>query len=218
MLIAPLIAGMGGCIVHDQLTTLTINPDGSGDLLILRSNIRSTQRGSRAESEIADYQASFDAQTHDDFKRIRESGARLEMTMWLRKQVPMAHVMRASLPDAATLKKLATVKDASDTIIIEPRFTVSNAHRRLAFHFTVSPDQIPPPSSNADRLTHFKRARAMGISDFRIAICEGKIIDARGFIVANDGQSALLDVDEISSLLRAGDGNIEIFVQWETSN
>ncbi len=77
-----------------------------------------------------------------------------------------------------TLEKLATVRDASDTIIIEPRFTVSNAHRRLAFHFTVSPDQIPPPSSNADRLAHFKRARAMGISDFRIAICEGKIIDA----------------------------------------
>lgn len=218
LLIVPLIAGMGGCIVHDQFTTLTINPDGSGDLLILRSNIRSTEKGSRAESEIAEYRASFDAQTQDDFKRIRDSGASLEMAMWLRKQVPMAHLVRVSIPDAAALEKLATLRDARGTIIVTPKLTISDIHRRLAFQLTVGSDQIPTPNSNADRLTQFKRARASGISDFRIAISAGKIRDARGFTIASDGQSALLDVDEISSLLRTGNGDIEIFVQWDVSD
>ncbi len=218
LLIVPLVAGMAGCIVHDQFTTLTINPDGSGDLLILRSNIRSTEKGSRAESEITEYRASFDAQTQDDFKRIRESGARLETAMWLRKQVPMAHMVRVSIPDATALENFATVRDARGTIIVTPQFTISDTDRRLAFHLTVRPDQIPTTSSNADRLTEFKHSRASGISDFRIAMSTGKIRDARGFNIASDRQSALLDADGISSLLRAGNGNIEIFVQWEASD
>ena len=218
LLLVPVIAGMGGCIVHDQITTLTINPDGSGDLIILRSNIRSTEKGSRAETEIAEYHASFDAQTQDDFKRIRESGARLEMAMWVRKQVPMAHSIRASIPNAAALEKLASFRDARGTIVVTPKFTISDIHRRLAFHVTVSSEQIPTPSSNADRFANFKRTQASGISDFRVAVYGGKIMDARGFNIASDGQSALLDVDEISSLLRASNGDIEIFVQWEVSD
>ena len=213
-----LLAGMAGCIVHDQCTTLTIHPDGSGDALILRSNIRSTEKGSRAESAIAEYRASFDAQTQDEFKRIRASGARLETAMWLRKQVPMAHVMRVSIPDATALEKLASVRDARGTMMVQPEFTLSDTQRRLAFHVTVGSDSIPTPSPDADRLAQFKRARASGISDFRIAVAAGKIRDARGFNVARDGQSALLDVDELHALLHTGQGNAEIFVQWEAPN
>ncbi len=218
LLIVPFVAGMGGCIVHDQFTTLTINPDGSGELILFRSNIRSTKKGSRAESEIAEYRASFDAQTQDDFKRICESGARLEMAMWVREQAPMAHVIRASIPDAASLEKLATLGDGGSPISITPKFTITDTHRRLALQLTARSDHIPPPISDADRLTQFNHARASGISEFRIAIPAGKIRDARGFTIAGDGQSALLDVDEISSLLRADDGDIEIFVQWEVSD
>ena len=218
LLVFPVITGMAGCIVQDEFTTLTINADGSGDLIIFRSNIRSTKKGSRAETEMAEYRASFEAQTQDVFKRIRESGARLEMTLWVREQAPMAHVIRASIPDAASLEKLATLGDGGSPISITPKFTITDTHRRLALQLTVRSDHIPPPISDADRLTQFNHARASGISDFRIAISAGNIRDARGFTIAGDRQSVMLDIDEINSLLRSGNGDIEIFVQWEVSD
>jgi hypothetical protein len=49
---------------------LTINPDGSAEMTVLRSNIRSTEEGHKAESEIAEYRASFDGQTEDGWRTV----------------------------------------------------------------------------------------------------------------------------------------------------
>lgn len=36
-----------GCIVSDELTTITIQPDGSADWIRFHSNIRSTEKGEK---------------------------------------------------------------------------------------------------------------------------------------------------------------------------
>lgn len=218
LIMVPLIGTFCGCIVHDQLMTLTINPDGSADLIVFRSNIRSTEEGKKAEAEIAEYRASFDTRTQDDLRHIPESGARIERASWLRQQVPLANVVHATIPDASALEKLATLKDDDGAILVKTKFTISNTRRRLSFQVTIKPDQIPPATSDVNEVKRIKLPRASGISDLRIAVHTGKIVDARGFTIANDGQSALLDEAEVDSLLRAGKGNVEFFLQWEVFN
>jgi hypothetical protein len=51
-----LIVGlMAGCIVNDELTTITIQPDGSADIVKFRSNIRSSEKGRKGEAELQRY-------------------------------------------------------------------------------------------------------------------------------------------------------------------
>lgn len=216
-LVAPLIAVITGCIVSDQLTTLTINPDGSGDVILFVSNIRSTQEGEKGTAEISDYHAAFDARTQDDLRHLSESGARIERASWLREQPPLAHIVHATFPDAASLEKFATVKDGEGNEMVKTRFSVSNTSRRLSFKVTIKPDQIPPDPNSANDLKKQKLVRASGISETRLAFRNGKITDATGFLISEDKQSALLDLDEIFSLLRAGKGNAELFLEWEVA-
>jgi hypothetical protein len=43
-----------GCIVGDELTTITIHPDGSAQMVTFRINLRSTQSGQDGQRELAD--------------------------------------------------------------------------------------------------------------------------------------------------------------------
>ena len=65
---------VGGCVVGDQLTTITIHPDGSADLVEFRSKSHSTEKGDKAAKELAHYKASFETRADGDFARIREAG------------------------------------------------------------------------------------------------------------------------------------------------
>jgi hypothetical protein len=217
LFVASLLVTTGGCIVHDQLMTLTINPDGSAQLIVFRSNIRSTEEGQKADSEIAEYRASFNGQTQDEFRQISESGARIESAVWLRQQVPLANVLHATIPDAVALEKLATLKDDNGTLMVKAKFATSQTQRRLSFQVTMKPDQLPPEADASAGASQIQLARASGISEFRVAVTTGKITEARGFTIASDKQSALLDVANVISLARAGNGIAEFFVQWEVS-
>ncbi len=44
---------------------------------------------------------------------------------------------------------------------------------------------------------------------------EGEISAARGFNISSDGRSALLDENEIKSLIHSGDGDAVIFIEWD---
>ncbi len=46
---------IAGCIVSDELTTLTIQPDGSADWIKFQSNIRSTEQGAKGAQELAKF-------------------------------------------------------------------------------------------------------------------------------------------------------------------
>jgi hypothetical protein len=207
---------MSGCIVSDQLTTITIHPDGSADYVLFRSNLRSTEQGAKAEKELADYKASFDARAEDEFVRIRDCGGKILQANWIRSEAPFSNVIHAQFSDAAALEKFGSAKNEEGASQITTRFHRDGTRRRLTAQITVPRDSIKEPVEPTVQVP-IKQAWANGISETRIAIANGSIVAERGFIVASDKQSALLDGDEIEQLLRKGNGTLELFLEWEVT-
>lgn len=215
-LLLALIAG--GCIVNDQITTLTIHPDGSADLVIFQSNIRSTETGAKGDAEIRDYRTRFEARTQDEFARINACGGRIITASWVRDQVPMANIVHATLPTAETIERLGTWKEDDSSSSVSTRLVTSGVGRRLTVRISIAPDQISSAEVDGDPSRNQRLARAAGISELRIALSRGKITDARGFTVAADGQSCLLDLDQVEALVREGKGNAELFLAWDVAD
>lgn len=205
---------LSGCIVSDQLTTLTINPDGSADFVVLRSNIRSTEKGDKAENELANYKAKFDAKDDDEFVRIRESGGKLMQATWVRSRAPFSSVLHAQLPNVTALEKFASLKNEDGSPLITTKFHRDGSSRKLTVSITIPPTSIKsnPPATPAAESP--KQTLANGISETRIAVANGTITSARGFTVAHDKQSALLNGDEIDKIVRAAQGATELFLEW----
>jgi hypothetical protein len=204
---------LGGCIVSDQLTTLTIYPDGSADLVIVCSNIRSTMEGADGAKELAKYKANFDAKDEADFTRIKDSGGTIVNTAWIRDEPPYSNFVRAHFPDSAALEKFGTMERPDGEALIATRFSEDGATRRLTIRITTRSDEESTESGpNVEQL---RQNQADAIAETRIAVVDGSITDSRGFVVANDKQSALLDRAEIDNMLHAETGEAELFLQWE---
>jgi hypothetical protein len=209
------LATLGGCIVSDQLTTFTLQPDGSADLVVFHSNLRSTEQGDRAERELNDYRAKFDAGQQEDVVRVRAAGGRVVDASWIRQQPPMSYYVRALLPDAAALERFLTIRQEDGSPLIATRFHSEGSRRRLTVRVTMPANQQETQPPVAPDVKQIKQALADGISETRIAVVNGSITEARGFIVAGDKRSALLNDQEISDLLRQGEGTTELYLEWD---
>lgn len=209
-----LILVASGCVVGDELTTFTLNPDGSTDLVIFRSNLHSTEKGEKGEKELAEYRANFEKQADGEFRRIQDAGGEIILSSWVRAQAPFSNVIHARFPDTAALEKFWTVKDENNRPLITTRFEKDGKRRRATFQITVpeEKDRPPTPTSSAH---HVRQALANAISETRLAVTAGSITTARGFTIAEDRQSALMNADEISELIRAGKGEAELWLEWE---
>lgn len=218
MLLTALIAAaiLEGCIVSDQLTSLTIHPDGSADYVLFRSNLRSTEKGAKAEKELADYKAKFEAREENEFVHIRNCGGKIVQAAWVRSEAPFSNVIYAHYPNASALEKFGSVKNEDGSPLITTQFRRDGARRKLTTRITFPLDSIKesvePPTKEP-----IKQAWANGISETRIAVVSGSIVAERGFTVASDKQSALLDLDEIEQLLRNANGTLELFLEWEVT-
>ena len=102
---------VGGCIISDSLTTITILPDGSADWVRFQSNIRSTQSGLKAEQALQKFADTFDARQDADMKRIVESGGEILDARWVRNQKPFATVVSARFPTSSALTEFFTIRD-----------------------------------------------------------------------------------------------------------
>lgn len=213
-LAAILILVAGGCVVGDELTTFTLNSDGSADLVVFRSNLHSTEKGEKAEKELGEYQANFDKQADGDFQRMRDAGGQVMLASWVRGRAPFSNVVHARFPDTASLEKYWTVKGENDKPLITTQFRKDGGRRRLTFRITLPEKDEPAPAGSADA-HQIRQALANGISETRFAVTEGAITSSRGFTVAGDRQSALLNSKEISDLIRTGKGKAELWLEWE---
>jgi hypothetical protein len=206
-----------GCITGDEVTTLTVHPDGSADLVLFRSNLRSTQKGEDAKSELADYRKSFDARTDGEFVRIREAGGRLLDALWVRDQAPFSNVIHAQFPTSATLEKYWTMKNDDGSPMMTAHFTTDGPRRKLTLQITLAPDKIDLTQLSPSDVDQLRQNYADGISHMRIAVTDGSITAAQGFTVAADKQSALLNVSELAQLLQKGQGQAEAYLAWEVT-
>lgn len=213
-LASALVLFAAGCVIGDELTTFTLNPDGSTDLVVFRSNLHSTEKGEKGEKELVEYRANFDKQTGGDFRRIRDAGGQVVMTSWVRTRAPFSNVVHAHFPDAAALEKYWTLKDTDNNPLITTQFQKDGARRRLTFRITLPEDNEQASAAPADA-NQLRQALANGLSETRFAVTEGAITTAHGFTVASDRQSALLNTGEISDLIRMGQGRTELWLEWE---
>jgi hypothetical protein len=206
-----------GCIVGDELTTLTVHPDGSADLIMFRSNLRSTQKGDRAEAELADYHTKFDARTDNEFTRIAEAGGRLVDALWIRDQAPYSNAIHAQFPTASTLEKYCTMKNDDGSSLLTAHFSTDGPRRKLTLQIMLPPEKIDLAELSPSDVDQLRQHYADGISHMRIAVTDGSITAAQGFTVAADKQSALLNVSELAQLLQKGQGQAEAYLAWDVT-
>jgi hypothetical protein len=204
---------LGGCIVSDQLTTLTIHPDGSADFVRFQSNIHSNEAGTKGEEELRRFVEEFEAGKDSDVVRIAESGGIIVESRWVSRDVPFSTLVVARMPTAAVLEKFCTFSGERGETLVAGRFTEDDRRRKLSL--LISPSKVQEPSAPEIAASNSRQALANGFSEMRIAVTKGKIMDARGFTVASDKQSALLAPEEIDRLVRASRGQVELYLEWE---
>jgi hypothetical protein len=204
---------LGGCIVSDQLTTITIHPDGSADVLRVQSNVHSSESGDKAAEELRNYVDQFNGQKDTDQAGIKEAGGEVKESRWIRKEAPHANLVVARLPTAASLEKAFTIKGDNGETVVTARFTKDGMRRKLSLLVRLPLEQVAN-SPTEQSIKELRARQANGLSETRIAVTGGKITDARGFTVAEDKQSALLEPTAILDLLRT-QRKAEAFIEWE---
>lgn len=205
---------IAGCIVSDELTTITIQPDGSADWIRFQSNIRSTETGAKGAQELKKFVDEFDARSNSDFGRIKEAGGEVIEARWVRREEPFANLIKARFPTATAFEKFGTIKNEQGEVIAPARFTREGNRRKISLVIPVLRDEQPstqaPPSPK-----ELREQQASGFSETRIAVAGGRIVASQGFVVASDKRSCLLDANQIAELLRGRPEQVELFITWE---
>ena len=210
----PLLLGvlLVGCIVSDELTTFSIRPDGSADLVLYRSNVRSTEERSKAEEELRSYVERFDARQDSDAVRIREAGGEIVAAHWLRRELPCSNVVVARFPGAPALEKYLTIAGKDGELQLETHFSKEGARRRLRLVLRPPKDfKLAEPGN----VKETRQKQADGISETRFVVTDSRIVTTRGFTAAADGRSALFALDQLEELLHADPRRVELFLEWE---
>lgn len=208
------MALLAGCIVSDQLTTITIHPDGSADWVKFQSNIHSTEKGAKAAQELKKLVDDFDARKDADSLRIVEAGGKILDGYWVRSTEPYANLMTARFPTATALEKFCTIKGERGEVLAQARFTQDGSRRKLSLVIPV-PHEEKIEATATPTFKDLRDQQASAISETRVAVAGGKIIASRGFVVAADKRSCLLDTVQIDDLLRDRTEQLELFVEWE---
>lgn len=203
------------CIVSDQLTTLTIRADGSADWVRVRSNIRSSEAGKKGAEELKRFVEEFDRREGADFRRVLASGGEVLESRWLRREEPYANVVVARLPGASALETFYTFKGGKDGIVAKARFTESGRRRKLSIVIPPRAGETPEEEPTAEAL---RQSQADGISEMRIVVAGGRIVDSRGFTPASDRRSALLEPRRIHDLVARAEKDVEVFLEWELAD
>lgn len=202
------------CIASDEITTITILPDGSADWVRFQSHLRSTEPGEKGAEELRRFVADFDARRDPDFDRIGKAGGEVLSALWVRREEPYSTVLAARFPTAKALERFLRLEDDKGEPVIETCFG-QEAHRRRLSVKLRSPQEEPPGAAERPDFAGRLQEEANGLSVTRVAVSGGRITSARGFVVAQDRRSALVDPLAIQDLLHAGGGRAELRLEWE---
>jgi len=205
-----------GCIVGDELSTITIHPDGSADLVKVQTNVHSSETGAKADEELRRYVQEFNDKKDAEHLRILDAGGQIGESRWIRSEPPYATVIVGKLPTAAALEKAFTFKGDDGAVVVAAHFAQKGTRRKFSLQVTLPSDQVVN-STSEKTVEELRASQANGLGETRLAIAGGKIVDARGFAVASDKQSALLEPKVILELLKK-QREIEAFIEWELAD
>jgi hypothetical protein len=208
---------VAGCIVSDQITTITVQPDGSADWVKFQSNIRSTEKGAKGAEELRRFVEEFDSHKDADYIQITESGGEVLEARWVRREEPYATLMTARFPNWTELQNFATFKNEKGEVIAQAQFTQKDNRRRLSLVVPVPKDEKPTEQATLT-IEQLRQEQANGISETRVVVAGGRIIASHGFTVASDQRSALVDPAKLRELVQTGADQVEIFLEWKLVN
>lgn len=198
-----------GCIVSDQITTLIIQPGGSAEVIVVRSNIHFRGNDEKREEELEEYRRKFNDGEQFWFDRIQTSGGAIKETRWIKQSPPMANYLRGSLPNQEAVEKLFTLDNKWK---IRTNISTDGSTRTIKVTVTPPPEKkLSAPPADPEKI---RKKLANSISHTRIAIQNGKITDARGFVVANDKQSALVDQGAFPDRLWKENKRVKLVLAW----
>lgn len=219
LFLAGAVLVLQGCIVRDELTTLTVNPDGSAEWVRYQSNIRSTEKGAKGAEELQKFVDEFNARKDPELARMAAAGGEIIEARWIRSAEPYATLVVAQLPTATAVENFFTLKNDKDEVIARPHFTQNGSRRKLAIAIPLPQDDAEKTGESADTknpsLRELRAQQANSISETRLAIARGRIVASQGFAVAADARSCLIDPTRIEELVRSRPETIELFVEWE---
>ena len=135
---------------------------------------------------------------------------------WIRSEPPYANVIVGKLPSAAALEKAFTFQGDDGKLVVAARFTQKGTRRKFSMQVTLPSEQVVN-STTEKTVEELRASQANGLAETRFAVAGGKIVDARGFAVAADKQSALLEPKAILELLK-NRRQIEAFIEWELAD
>lgn len=210
-----LLTLVGGCIVSDQIATLTIHADGSADWIRFQSNIRSTEPGEKGREELRRFVGEFNRRADADCLRLVKAGGEVREARWLRREEPYANVVVGRLPSAAALQEFCTIKDEKGEVMARARFSKTADRCRFSIVIPSPHDGKRLDPGKKETIPELRQAQANGISEMRVAVAAGRIVDSRGFTVASDRRSALLEPGEIHDLVTRQEKDVEVFLEWE---
>ncbi|MBI1311419.1 hypothetical protein GC176_08940 [bacterium] len=205
-----------GCLISDELTTITIQPDGAADWVRFQSDIHSTEKGMKGELELQKFVSDFDSQQDADLVRIVEAGGAILDARWVRREKPYATLVSAEFPCAEVLEKFFTVKDEKGEVLARPTLTIEGKRRRFSISIPIAPDEKAETTA-APTAEEILARQADSISGTRIVVANGHIVKSQGFAVARDGHSCVLNSRQIDKLLHDRPARVEIFLEWEVN-
>ena len=213
---ATILILIAGCIICDEITTITIRPDGSADWVKFRSNVRSSETGDKRAQELRTFIEEFEAHTGSEFVRIAEAGGEVLEARWVESAEPYSTLIKARFPTAASLERFWTIRGEKGAVLAQARFTRASNRRRLSL---IIPGSQEENSETREPITvrELREQQANGFSVTRIAVANGQIVASQGFLVAGDKRSCLMDPTQIDELLRSTTDEVELFVEWEVS-
>ena len=205
---------VAGCIVSDQITTITVQPDGSADWVKFQSNIHSTEKGAKGANELKRFVEEFDTHKDSDYLHITESGGEVIEARWVRREEPYANLMTARFSNWTALQDFATFKNEKGEVIAQAQFTQNGNRRKLSLVIPLPKDEKSPEQAKPT-MGQLRQEQANGISETRVVVAGGRLIASQGFTVASDQRSALLDPAKLQELVESGPDQVELFLEWE---
>lgn len=216
LLVIGAAAMIAGCIVSDQVTTITIQPNGSADWVRFQSNVHSTEKGAKGTEELRRFADEFDAHKDADYVQISDAGGAIVETRWVRSDEPFSTIMIAKFPTWAALQKFWTVTDDKGNVVAQPQFVENGNRRRLTVVVPIPKDDSEKcEAADARTFEKLRQMQADGISETRVAVVGGEIIASQGFTVARDRRSAVLEPAMVEDLIARGGEKLELFLEWE---
>jgi hypothetical protein len=194
------------CVTGDEITSYVIEADGTIAFSIYRQDLASDQTGEEAKRELAQYIRSLEDRSDSLFTDLAKGHAQEVEVAILRSAFPASVLITGRIPSLHDFAAYLSNEDDDSSFVCTP-FSQDRTHGLL---FKV--------------IRKYPAARTQSVNDhsptgsldeIRLALTEGQFTKAKGFLLAHDKRSALLDWKALDGQLASSVPSITLSLEWQ---